>query len=87
MSSTTVGKTNRDTYSKPPCALRVAFPPFPLNDMSAQNVFKRIHKVAYGFRNMIIKEDTLSENDLAAPHSGVGGFGGFQEGYPRSIFY
>ena len=27
---------------------------------------------------MIIKEDTLSENDLAAPHSGVGGFGGFR---------
>ena len=48
--------------------------------MSAQIGFKRIHKVAYGFRNMIIKEDTLSENDLAAPHSGVGGFGGFQEG-------
>ena len=28
---------------------------YPLNDMSAQIGFKRIHKVAYGFMNMIIK--------------------------------
>ena len=88
LSSTTARKQIGIPILKPPWALRVAFSPFPLNDMSVQIGFKRIHKVAYGFTNMIIKGDTLSENDLAAPpHSGVGGFEAFRKGYPRSIFY